>query len=153
MAKVRNQRKKAVADAPVQYALARRVVLHFFVFICAGAVLGIINQFFANPFGGLKENLTAFARQSAPLLLAMFCLMPVFIRDTLTLSNKIAGPIHNLRNTIKAHAEGQKNVRPLRFRKGDFWGDLPEQFNAMTERFRQQQDAAAKEEKQELVEA
>ncbi|MCR9199647.1 MAG: hypothetical protein NXI04_13445 [Planctomycetaceae bacterium] len=154
MAKTKNQRKKAVAEPRVQYSLARRVVLHFFVFICAGAIFGIINQFLMDPFAGVQANLTAFARQSAPLMLAMLCLIPIFVRDTLTLSNKIAGPIHNLRNTIKAHAEGQQDVRPLRFRKGDFWDDLPEQFNAMTDRFRQQREAAAKAPgEQELVEA
>lgn len=148
MAAKQNQRKKTVADARVQYTLARRVVLHFFVFICAGTILGIINQFFADPFAGVEANLKTFARQSAPMLIAMVCLMPMFIRDTLTLSNRIAGPIHNLRNTIKAHADGEDDVRPLRFRKGDFWDDLPEHFNAMTNRYRSErvtEDASEKE--------
>lgn len=137
MAKPKNQRKKAVADKRVQYALARRVILHFFVFVCAGAFFGIINQFLANPFGGVKENVETFLRQSGPMLLALVCLMPIFIRDTLTLSNRVAGPIHNLRNTIREHAEGKSEVRPLKFRDGDFWDDIPEHFNAMTSRLRE----------------
>lgn len=135
-----NKRKKAVANPKVQYTLARRVVLHFFVFICAGAFFGVINQFLSNPFAGVKENLAAFAQQSAPFLLAVICLIPIFIRDTLTLSNRIAGPIHNMQNTIVALSEGQKDVRPLKFREGDFWDDLPAKFNKMTDTLRSECD-------------
>jgi len=134
----KNQRKKTVTDTRVQYTLARRVVLHFLLFVCAGAVFGIINQFLANPFAGVKENITAFLRNSAPMLIALVCLIPIFVRDTLTLSGRIAGPIHRLRNTISAINEGQENVEPLRFREGDFWNDLPETFNAMTEQLRKE---------------
>lgn len=143
MARPKNYRKKAVADKQVQYALARRVILHFFVFVCAGAFFGIINQFLANPFGGVEQNIATFLRQSAPMLVALICLMPIFVRDTLTLSNKVAGPIHNLRSTIKCLAEGKQDVRPLKFRDGDFWADIPEHFNAMTKRLKEEGRSSA----------
>ena len=130
----KNQRKKAVVNPQVQWTLALRVVLHFFVFVCAGVVLGLINQLLANPFGGLKENLLTFWKHSGPMILALLCMLPMFIRDTLTLSNRIAGPIHNLRRTCRQLADGEADVPPLKFRKGDMWGDLPELFNQMTER-------------------
>lgn len=136
MAKIQNKRKRAVADKQVQYALARRVILHSFIFVCAGTFFGIINQFLMNPFGGVNENMTTFFRHSAPMLVALVCLMPIFVRDTITLSNKVAGPVHNLRNTIKSLAEGNQDVRPLKFRDGDFWTDIPDKFNAMTEQLR-----------------
>ncbi len=141
MASNKNNRKKAVVNAQVQWSLAFRVVLHFFIFVCAGAVLGLINQFLVNPFGGARENAITFFRNSAPVMLALICLLPIFIRDTLTLSNRIAGPIYNLRNTIRRIADGEQNVRPLQFRKNDFWSDLPEEFNRMTDRLRTEQQA------------
>ena len=131
----KNLRKKAVADVSVQWTLALRVILHFLVFVFAGAFFGLINQFFANPFGGLAENLNTFWRQSGPMLLALACLMPIFVRDTLTLSNRMAGPICRLRNTIKQLGDGEE-VPPLKFRKRDMWDDLPELFNRMTDRLR-----------------
>lgn len=131
MTKKVDNRKKAVVDKPVQHMLAGRVVLHFVIFLCAGAAFGVINQFLLNPFGGVEENLTVFLRHSAPFLLAFVCLLPIFVRDTLTLSNRIAGPIHNLRKTIQSHVDGDSGVQPLRFRKKDFWPDLPVAFNAM----------------------
>ena len=152
MSKRQENRKTAVVDKSVQYTLAGRVILHFFVFICAGTVFGLINQFLMNPFGGVHENVTTFLRQSAPLLLALVCLIPIFIRDTLTLSNRIAGPIYNLRNTIKKISNGDKDVRPLKFRKNDFWSDLPEAFNTMTSHLSRQQ-ADENVEERELVEA
>ncbi|MCP4783786.1 MAG: hypothetical protein GY903_19725 [Fuerstiella sp.] len=128
-----NLRKKAVADARVQWTLALRVILHFFVFVCAGAFFGLINQFFKNPFGGLAANVNTFWQQSGPMLLALVCLMPVFIRDTLTLSNRVAGPIYRLRENIRRIGNGEE-VPPLKFRDKDMWDDVPELFNRMTER-------------------
>ena len=145
MAKANNQRKKAVADARVQYSLAMRVVLHFSIFIVAGAFFGVINQFLADPFAGVSENLWTFWSNSGPMMLALVCLMPVFVRDTLTLSNRVAGPIHNMRNVIRQLADGETGVRPLKFRKGDFWDDIPDLFNRMTETLRSNSSTAAPE--------
>lgn len=157
MAKKPNNRKKAVVNARVQWTLALRVVMHFFIFVCAGAVFGLINQFLLDPFGGLEGNLMAFARNCGPMLLALVCLMPIFIRDTLTLSNKIAGPIHNLKNKIRQISEGETDVPPLKFRKGDMWDDMPELFNTMIDRLKNTNEKAATtdhetEELKELVE-
>ncbi|MEZ6126070.1 MAG: hypothetical protein R3C49_23325 [Planctomycetaceae bacterium] len=136
MAAKPNPRTKKVVNARVQWTLASRVILHFFVFVCAGAVFGLINQFLVNPFGGAANNLMTFWKQSGPMLVALICLMPVFIRDTLTLSNKIAGPIYNLRRTCERLASGEPDVPALKFRKGDMWADLPESFNHMVETLR-----------------
>jgi len=109
------------------------VVLHFFVFVCAGAFFGIINQFFKDPFGGIAANINTFWGAKWPMLLALGCLMPIFVRDTLTLSNRIAGPICRLRDTVRRIGEGE-DVPPLEFRRKDMWNDLPELFNRMTDR-------------------
>ncbi|MEQ9411014.1 MAG: hypothetical protein RIK87_25105 [Fuerstiella sp.] len=139
MAKTPDKRRKSVINPRVQWTLAARVVLHFLIFVCAGAVFGLINQFFADPFGGLADNLSAFWANSGPMLLALLCLMPIFIRDTLTLSNRIAGPIYNLSRTVQQLADGESDVRPLRFRKNDMWTDLPETFNQMVDRLRSEE--------------
>jgi nitrogen fixation/metabolism regulation signal transduction histidine kinase len=94
-------------------------------------VFGLIKQVLANPFNGMKANLMTFWNQNGPMVLALACLMPIFIRDTLTLSNRIAGPIHNLRNKCRELADGVHDVAPLKFRKHDMWDDLPELFNRM----------------------
>ncbi|MEO1983994.1 MAG: hypothetical protein ABGZ24_26060, partial [Fuerstiella sp.] len=69
MPNLKSLRKKAVANPKVQWTLALRVLLHSFVFVCAGAFFGLINQFFKDPFGGLSANAKLFWQQSGPMLL------------------------------------------------------------------------------------
>ena len=102
MAVKKNQRKKSVVNAQVQWTLAFRVVTHFFVFVCAGVIFGLINQFLMDPFGGLSKNLATFWRHTGPMLVALVCLMPVFIRDTLTLDELWVSP--NFSQAVEAHS-------------------------------------------------
>lgn len=137
-----NSRKTKVVNVQVQWTLAARVMLHFFVFLCVGASLGLINQFLSNPLASVTDHLAAFWSQSKPLLLALLCLVPIFVRDTLRLTNRIAGPIYNLHRTCEQLATGDPNVRPLQFRKGDMWADLPEKFNSMVEKLRSAENSS-----------
>lgn len=136
MAAKKDNRKKSVVNPRVQWTLALRVVLHFFVFVCAGTVFGMMNQFLANPLDGVAASMETFIRNSAPILVALFCLMPIFVRDTLTLSNRIAGPIYNMRNTMNRITEGEPDVPPLKFRKKDMWNGLAGDFNNMVDSLR-----------------
>jgi hypothetical protein len=63
----------------------------------------------------------------------MFFMLPIFIVDTIKLSNRFAGPIYRLRLTIRSLAEGE-TFRPLRFRDFDFWQGLADDFNMMVDR-------------------
>lgn len=126
----KNKRHKAVVEARAQWLLAGRVIMHFCLFICAGMFFGLIFQYLTYPLGTLPEHMATFWRQSAPLLVAMLCMLPVFVRDTLTLSNRIVGPICRLRDTVRRIGNGE-DVSPLKFRKKDMWDDLPDLFNHM----------------------
>ncbi len=136
----KNKRRKAVIDSRVQWTLAGRVVMHFLVFICGGLFVGLIFQFLSNPMGSLSDHLGNFWRQSAPMIVAMVCLIPVFVRDTLTLSNRIAGPVCRLRDTVRRIANGE-DVPPVKFRQHDMWQDLPGYFNSMVDRLKQSDPA------------
>lgn len=122
-----------------------RVVLHFCVFIVAGALFGLITQFLSDPFQGLSGHMRSYWSNNGPYMVALLCLMPVFVRDTLRLSNRMAGPICRLKDTVSRLAEGE-DVPPLKFRKGDMWDDLPDKFNAMVKELKRssyEQQAAA----------
>ena len=138
----KDKRRKSVVDARVQWMLAGRVIMHFCLFICAGMFFGLIFQYLTNPIGTLPEHLAMFWKQSAPLLIAMFCLIPVFVRDTLTLSNRIVGPICRLRDTVRRLGNGE-DVPPLTFRKKDMWDDLPGLFNHMMTELRSAKSPAS----------
>ncbi|MEO8494399.1 MAG: hypothetical protein ABI614_04980 [Planctomycetota bacterium] len=66
------------------------------------------------------------------LALASFGLVPVFVADSIKLSNRFVGPIVRLQTVIRQVGKG-KPVE-LKFRDGDFWTDLPDDFNRMVER-------------------
>ena len=123
-------RTKHFIDSNVQGALARRITIHWLVFMSVTSLVALILQVLANPFRPLSEHMQDLWWAQGPFLLVMFFLLPVFIVDTIKLSHRFAGPIFSLRRTIRAVAQGEK-PRKLKFRRRDFWHDLAEDYNAM----------------------
>jgi nitrogen fixation/metabolism regulation signal transduction histidine kinase len=126
-------RKKTFVDPKVQGALVRRLVLHWFSFIAVAAIVAFCLQILTNPFRSISEHGQEVWWTHGPFLLVMFFMLPIFIVDTIKLSNRFAGPIYRLRLTIRSMAEGE-SFKPLRFRDFDFWQGLADDFNAMVER-------------------
>lgn len=125
-----NKRGSLYVDKKVQGTLARRVIFHFIMFIAVGAMVGLFLQFLSDPFKPLKTHLSGFWSNSGPYVIALLCMIPVFVKDTISLTHRMAGPIIRLRGHIRAIADG-KDVAPLTFRDGDFFSDLPALFNQM----------------------
>ena len=50
----------------------------------------------------------------------MVILLPVFLYDTVKLSNRFAGPVIRLRRAMQAISQGNA-VEKLQFRENDFW--------------------------------
>ena len=126
-------RKKQYVDPKVQGALARRLVIHWLSFVCVAAVVAFCLQVLSNPFRSLAEHTQQLWWTHGPFLLVMVFLLPVFVLDTIKLSNRFAGPIYWLRQTIRGIAEGNPAPR-LKFRDFDFWQGMAEEFNRMVER-------------------
>jgi nitrogen fixation/metabolism regulation signal transduction histidine kinase len=127
------RRKKHFIDSNVQGALARRIIFHWLVFMLVTAVVSFILQVLTNPFQPLSAHLRDLWFAQGPFLLVMAFLLPVFVLDTIKLSNRFAGPIFSLRRAIRQVAQGEK-PRKLKFRRRDFWQDLAEDYNAMLSR-------------------
>ena len=127
------ERKKNYIDPQVQGALARRLVIHWLLFI--GVTMGVTfcMQVLGNPMRSLRQQAWQVWAIYGPLFLVLVALLPVFVRDSIKLSNRFAGPIYRLRTTIRGIAEGNPAPR-LTFRKGDYWHGLAEDFNIMVER-------------------
>ncbi|HVT27280.1 MAG TPA: hypothetical protein VHE81_04615 [Lacipirellulaceae bacterium] len=127
------RRKKQFIDSNVQGALARRVILHWLVFTLITAVVTFILQVLADPFRPLSAHLHDMWLVQGPLLLVMVFLLPVFVMDTIKLSNRFAGPIFSLRRAIREVAQGGA-PKKLKFRRHDFWRDLADDYNNMLSR-------------------
>lgn len=79
------------------------------------------------PFG---EALQSALKAQAPLMAVMLILMPIFLRDTLKLSNRFAGPMYRLRTVLAEMAEGKEGSK-IKFRTGDFWQPTAGDFNVV----------------------
>jgi nitrogen fixation/metabolism regulation signal transduction histidine kinase len=83
-----------------------------------------------NPFQPLEEHARNSWWSHGPFLLVSVFLLPVFVMDTIKLSNRFAGPVYSLRRAMREVVQG-KPPRRLRFRKRDFWHDLADDYNAL----------------------
>src|SRR3954447_21842549 len=124
------RRTKHFIDSNVQGALARRIILHWVVFLLVTAFVSFVLQVLANPFRPIADHFQDLWITQGPFLLVMVFLLPVFVMDTIKLSHRFAGPIFSLRRTIRGVAAGEA-PRKLKFREGDFWQDLADDYNAM----------------------
>jgi hypothetical protein len=59
--------------------------------------------------------------------------MPMFLRDTMKLSNRFAGPMFRLRTSLRGLVSGEQHL-PIKFREEDFWQEAARDFNQVLER-------------------
>jgi nitrogen fixation/metabolism regulation signal transduction histidine kinase len=144
------RRTKHFIDSCVQGTLARRIIVHWLVFLAVGSLVAFILQVLSNPFRPLAAHAQDMWWTHGPFLLVMAFLLPVFVMDTIKLSHRFAGPIYSLRRAIREITQGEK-ARRLKFRKRDFWHDLANDYNEMLMKLEllEENDQAA--EKKELV--
>jgi len=124
------RRTKHFIDSNVQGALARRIIFHWLVFLLVASVVAFLVQMLADPFRSLSAHAHDLWRSQGPFLLVTVFLLPVFMMDTIKLSNRFAGPIYSLRRAIREVADG-KPARKLNFRRRDFWHNLADDYNSM----------------------
>jgi nitrogen fixation/metabolism regulation signal transduction histidine kinase len=148
MAKPR--RTKHYIDSGVQGSLARRIILHWLVFLLVGAVVAFVLQVLSNPFQPLASHFQNLWWTHGPFLLVLVFLLPVFVIDTIKLSNRFAGPVYSLRRAIREIVQG-KQPRKLKFRRHDFWHDLADDYNAMLLRLNLLDDSELEKADEQLV--
>jgi hypothetical protein len=126
------RRKRYCVDRKVQSALTRRMVYQWFVFLfVASLALPLFNVMMRGDFSRpLAQTLRDTASDFVILAVTFLCLLPYFVLDTYKQTNRFAGPIYRLRNTMRSLLNGEKTP-PLKFRQDDFWHELAEDFNAL----------------------
>jgi hypothetical protein len=129
----RPQRTKKFIDSKVQGALARRIIFHWLVFLAVASVAALMLQVLSDPFRPAGDHLENLWYTHGPFLVVMIFLLPVFVIDTVKISHRFAGPIFSLRRAMREIADGQP-PRKLKFRDGDFWHELANDYNAMIAR-------------------
>ena len=84
----------------------------------------------ANPFAPFSEHFSSIWNNQGPFALIIVVLLPIFVYDTIKLSNRFAGPVLRLRRVMRDIAEG-KPAEKLTFRDNDFWQGMANDFNAL----------------------
>lgn len=124
-------RSKILVDPPVQWSIAGRIVGHWgmliLCLITVNIMVGVLTAIGQTSFGRALVNAAAVEMRT---LVVMLLLMPIFLRDTMKLSNRFAGPMYRLRTALKSIADGAMPA-PIKFRDGDFWLEAADDFNAV----------------------
>ncbi len=121
-------------DFEVQYSLIRKLLIHWSLFLLAnGLALLFWIRLFEAPESDWSTTGAQFIGSYLPLLIVSLALLPVFLLDTMRLSNRFSGPILRFRQAMSAWAKGNQ-VEPVSFRSGDFWQSLATDFNTVVER-------------------
>jgi hypothetical protein len=131
-------RKRTFVDPGVQGTLIVRMVMYWFTWLGGATLMVLFLQVITVPGNSLADHLGNIWRTFFAAGLASLVLLPVMIVDAMRLSHRFAGPIVRLRREMWAFARGEQ-VRPVRFRKDDFFADLAEAFNAVVDRTQRQE--------------
>ncbi len=125
------RRKRWLIDFEVQTSLLRKIACHWFLFLLANALAMFFwIRLFESPDVSWTTVSQKFVTAYFPMILVSIALLPVFLLDTMKLSNRFSGPILRVRQAIAAASSGEK-VEPLHFRNGDFWQSLASDFNRL----------------------
>jgi hypothetical protein len=128
------RRIQNLVDREVQSSLAKRIVLHWFVLMFATA-LGILawTRLIEAPTEPWESVLNISLGHLTPVVITFLVMLPMFIKDSLSLSNRFAGPIVRVKRALADFADG-KSIEPVEFRHGDFWKSLAHEVNRVTNR-------------------
>jgi hypothetical protein len=129
-----SQRSRILVDPQVQWSIAGRILCHWGLFLVClvsiSAMVRIMGSAGQQPFA---DTWRTAAIAQVPILGVMLLLLPVFLRDTLKMSNRFAGPMFRLRTALRSMAEN-KTVTSINFRSGDFWQEAATDFNTVLDR-------------------
>ena len=134
-----SDRTRIIVDPKVQWSITGRVLIHWSLFlVCILSistmvrVLAVVGE---QPSAGVFQSALT---SQIPIFGVMLMLLPVFLRDTLKLSNRFAGPMYRLRTALSALSRSEK-IGPIKFRTGDFWQEAATDFNTVLSQFQQLQ--------------
>lgn len=127
-----NPRGKLYVDRDVQRALVWQLFRHWTTFVVILVAMVLALEGLGGPPRSLSEHFQSLWARHATLLVVIAALFPVFAYDSIKLSNRFVGPIMRLRNALRSATAGEP-VKPLQFRKEDFWQDMADHFNELME--------------------
>ena len=131
-----NRRRKLFVEPRMQGLLVFKILLYWInAFLTIGLLLAAWNVFTEGP-GSSRQLFINVWNSVGPALFASLVLLPIIVLDSIRWSNRYAGPMVRLHESLRNLADG-KDVQPLNFRKGDLWFEMAEQFNRISARMKE----------------
>ncbi len=134
-----SKRSRILVDPTVQWSIAGRIASHWLLLltclITINMMVGVLTSVGQTSFA---DAIKRAAMLETRTLGVMLLLMPVFLRDTLKLSNRFAGPMYRLRMALKSMTRDE-DPGNIKFRNGDFWLDAADDFNTVRSKYEQLQ--------------
>ncbi len=128
------RRSRSFVDTEVQGGLLKKIAFHWTImFVVNALALVIWVRMFEQPETAWATTFGDCIRRFLPFFVITAVLIPAFIWDTLKLTNRFAGPILRLRESLSVAARGSA-VEPMHFRNSDFWQAIADDFNRLVAR-------------------
>lgn len=124
-----NRRFRTLVDNEVQSSLMFRLLSHWGLFMLANAAAVILwVRLIEMPTDAWQEVMSIAGQRLIPFIMISISLVPIFILNSLKVSNRFAGPFVRIRRMIATMAEG-KTPEKIEFRQGDFWKSVAHDLN------------------------
>lgn len=125
-------RKRYWIDARVQGAFVFRIFCYWLGCAVFATFALILWRFFFGPARPFWTHFDDLWFHYSTGYIFWVVLLPVFIFDFLQMSNRFAGPVFRLRNAMR-NLVANETREHLKFRKGDFWGEVADEYNAVVD--------------------
>lgn len=143
----RGNRRTYFVDKKVQGALLARAARYWVLSLLVVGALSILGWMFIAPgmpvLVELRSHLPALLGGFAIALLASLVVLPVILYDLARMSNRFAGPMSRLRQSMKRAADGER-VSSVYFRDDDYWQEFADAFNELNDRLQLQEKTITK---------
>ena len=130
-----DKRKRVFADLKIQGGICLRITIYWFAcyFVTIGTIFGFASLDGASATGTIS-------RFFVPAFVAATLVLPLVLLDILVFSNRFAGPLLSFRRRLKHLADGEQTGQELRFRNGDYFLDISENFNIIRSKLLEKED-------------
>lgn len=130
----KNPRKRLFVDRTVQGTLLFRIFVYWCFSVLAVCLVMFCVRAFSRPADSFLDYFAfhEFFAQYGAVVLASAVLVPLIMLDVLVISNRFTGPLYRLRRSMRNLADGE-TVRRIEFRDKDYWQELSDEFNAISD--------------------
>lgn len=125
------RRKQSLVDREIQFGLASRLLLYWCATWLAVFAVPIMTQMFMSEVSFTKLAQKMINDLWFPMTMSLL-MLPIVARDCVRFSNRIAGPIWRLKQTLRDVNDG-KVVSPVKLRKDDFCFEIIDEVNRIVE--------------------